>query len=161
MKDRRRLWNGQVVAYAVRSGMRRASPPTKAEHVIATYANSFPVAHTFAFAGFPVSAFRFTKGEPKIYKSSPIAERGFCRDCGSSLIVRYLEQMGGGAKSGPGQYWVGIGTLDHPEAVTLDYHYCVEGQLPWVHFDDDLPRTRCDEDPDLAATSAAAESKVK
>ncbi len=55
----------------------------------------------------------------------------------------------------------GIGTLDHPEAVTLDYHYGVEGQLPWVHFDDDLPRTRCDEDPDLAATYAAAESKAK
>jgi hypothetical protein len=77
------------------------------------------------------------------------------------MIVRYLEQMGGGAKSGPGQYWVGIGTLDHPEAVTLDYHYGVEGQLPWVHFDDDLPRTRCDEDPDLATTYAAAESKAK
>jgi hypothetical protein len=37
----------------------------------------------------------------------------------------------------------------------------VEGQLPWVHFDDDLPRKRCDEDPDLAATYAAAESKAK
>ena len=77
------------------------------------------------------------------------------------MTVRYLESLGAGAKSGPGQYWVGIGTLDHPEAVSLDYHYGVETQLPWVHFDNDLPRTRCDEDPGLAAACAAAESKAK
>jgi hypothetical protein len=33
--------------------------------------------------------------------------------------------------------------------VELEYHYGVESQLPWVHFDDGLERIRCDEDPDL------------
>ena len=41
------------------------------------------------------------------------------------------------------------GTLDKPEDVKMEYHYGVESQLPWVRFDDDLPRTRCDEDPGL------------
>jgi len=72
-----------------------------------------------------------------------------------------LEALGENVESGPDQYWIGIGTLDHPESVTLDLHYGVEGQLPWVHFDDDLPRTRCDEDPDLIATYAAAKSKAE
>ncbi len=152
-------WTGGCICGAIR--YEASEPPNKSGTCHCHICQQFSGSAYWAFAGFPVSAFRFTKGEPKIYKSSPIAERGFCRDCGSSMIVRYLEQMGGGAKSGPGQYWVGIGTLDHPEAVTLDYHYGVEGQLPWVHFDDDLPRTRCDEDPDLATTYAAAESKAK
>jgi hypothetical protein len=72
-----------------------------------------------------------------------------------------LEALGENVESGPDQYWIGIGTLDHPESVTLDFHYGVEGQLPWVRFDDDLPRTRCDEDPDLMATYAAAKSKAE
>ena len=32
------------------------------------------------------------RGEPKIYPSSDIAERGFCEDCGSTLTFRYLEE---------------------------------------------------------------------
>ncbi len=152
-------WAGGCICGAIR--YEASEPPREAGTCHCHICQQFSGSAYWAFAGFSVSAFRFTKGEPKIYKSSPIAERGFCRNCGSSMIVRYLEQMGGDAKSGPGQYWVGIGTLDHPEAVSLDYHYGVDGQLPWVLFDDDLPRTRCDEDPDLAASYAAAENKAK
>ncbi len=43
-----------------------------------------------AWAAFPAAAVRFTKGEPKYYKSSSIAERGFCANCGSSLTTRYF-----------------------------------------------------------------------
>ena len=38
----------------------------------------------------PIKAVQFTKGEPKYYKSSPFAERGFCSNCGSSLTFRPL-----------------------------------------------------------------------
>ena len=31
---------------------------------------------------------KFTKGEVKYYKSSPIAMRGFCENCGSSLTYK-------------------------------------------------------------------------
>ena len=152
-------WTGGCICGAIR--YEASEPPNESGTCHCHICQQFSGSAYFAFAGFSASAFRFTKGEPKLYKSTPIAERGFCPNCGSSLTVRYLESWGGDVKSGPGLYWVGIGTLDHPEAVTLDFHYGVEGQLPWVHFDDDLPRTRCDEDPELAATYAAAESKAE
>ena len=99
-------------------------------------------------ARFARTALRFTKGTPKIYKSSPIQEKGFCPDCGSSLFGRYLVWKS--ERTTPDMFWIQLGTLDQPEAIAIDFHYGVETQLPWVHFDDDLPRTRCDEDPSLA-----------
>lgn len=105
-----------------------------------------------AFVGISQSALCFTKGKPKFYVRGSFKERGFCPDCGSSLTDRYLVPVSGAI--GPDTFWIQLGTLDHPEVVTLNFHYGVETQLPWVHFDDELPRTRCDEDPSLAAAFA-------
>lgn len=107
-----------------------------------------------AIAMFPASVFRFTKGEPKRYRSSKIMEKCFCPDCGSTLTDRYLVTVSG--PYGPDNVFVHIGTLDEPEAVPITVHTGVESQLSWVHFDDGLPRSRCDEDPELAAAFAAA-----
>ena len=109
-------------------------------------------------AMFSRSAFRFTKGEPKLYRSSSIMDKGFCSNCGSLVFNQYLVRTPG---FNPDMVYIELGTLDHPEAVPIDFHYGVETQLPWVHFDDDLPRTRMDEDPDLAVAYAAAESKAE
>ena len=57
------------------------------------------------FIGAQTGALRFTKGEPKYYKSSAELERAFCSNCGSPLGTR-------GAK---GHRMVMAGTLDHPE----------------------------------------------
>ncbi len=96
--------------------------------------------------------FRFTKGTPKIYQSSAIAERIFCPDCGSPLILHYLVPP-----YGPDKYFVKIGSLDSPEAFALEEHFGVEGHLSsWVPLSDELPRTRCDEDDGLAAAWVAA-----
>jgi hypothetical protein len=70
-----------------------------------------------AGAHFPMEAFRFTQGEPKYYKSSPIAERGFCADCGSSIIYRCTAS---GARhlmkvKWSEWYWVLVANLDNPE----------------------------------------------
>ncbi len=102
-----------------------------------------------------VTEFHYTKGEPKRYRSSSIMEKCFCPDCGSTLTDRYPVRWGAVT---PDMVWVHIGTLDKPEAVSIASHYGVESQLPWVHFDDGLPRYRCDEDPELAAAFAAAEA---
>jgi hypothetical protein len=107
-------------------------------------------------AKFARPALRFTKGEPKLYRSSSIKEKGFCSNCGSLLFDRYLVWKS--ERTTPDMIWIQLGTLDHPEAISIDFHYGVETQLPWVHFDDGLPRTRCDEDPSLAAAFAAAEA---
>ena len=105
--------------------------------------------------GFSSSAFRFTKGKPKLYRSSPIMNKGFCSNCGSLLFDQYLGRTPGFS---PDTIYIQLGTLDHPETVTINFHYGVETQLPWIHFDDGLPRYRCDEDPELAAAFAAAEA---
>jgi len=109
-----------------------------------------------AITRFPQTAFRFTKGEPKRYRSSPIMEKCFCPHCGSTLTDQYIVRKS--AISNPDNVIVHIGTLDKPEAVSIASHYGVEDQLPWVHFDDGLPRSRCDEDPELAAAFAAGEA---
>ena len=76
------------------------------------------------------------------------------------MTDRYLVQLNEGGLSGPDMVWVPLGTLDDPEAVSLRFYYGVETQLSCVHFDDDLPRTRCDEDAGLiAAFRAAATAK--
>ncbi len=100
------------------------------------------------------TAFRYTKGEPKRYRSSSIMEKCFCPDCGSPLTDRYLVPVS--TYLSTDMVWVHIGTLDEPEAISIVSHYGVESQLPWLHFDDDHPRTRCDDDPELAAAFAAA-----
>ncbi len=106
-------------------------------------------------AGFLRTALRFSKGEPKLYKSSSIMEKGFCPNCGSLLFDQYLVRT---SNSNPDMVWIQLGTLDHPEAVSMEWHCGVESQLPWVHFDDGLRRWRCDEDPGLAAAFATAEA---
>lgn len=94
-------------------------------------------------------------------ESSAIEERGFCMRCGSPIWDRYLVRLNDfrdeeGDPSGPDTVWIPIGTLDYPERVTPEFHFGVESQLPWVQFDDDLPRTRSEDDPGIAAAFAAA-----
>ncbi len=36
--------------------------------------------------------------------------------------------------------WPFIGTLDHPEAITPEFHMFTEEQIPWLKVDDGLPR---------------------
>jgi hypothetical protein len=42
-----------------------------------------------------------------------------------------------------------VGSLDHPDNAVPRRHDCVESQLPWHRFADDLPRIRSDDDPEL------------
>ena len=90
-------------------------------------------------------AFRFTRGEPKFYKSSAWAERGFCAECGTPLIFR----------DGTGSHAVYIGTLDHPEdwPPTL-CHSGMESRIPWDTIHDDLPCWNTEDDPDYSAARA-------
>ncbi len=99
-------------------------------------------------AFFRNETFRFTRGEAKLYRSSDIADRGFCENCGSRLIYRSI----GGSLTG-----VDVGSLDHPGDVSPEYHTGVERQVPWLTIHDDLPRMRTEENPNIAALKAATE----
>ena len=88
------------------------------------------------FAAFPGEAFRFTRGAPKYYRSSALARRGFCPDCGTPVDFCYED---GSALA------VLIGTLDHPEEWPADRrHNGIESEVPWHVVDDGLPRVRSD-----------------
>ena len=89
-----------------------------------------------SWAGFKTKDFRCTKGEIKFYKSSEFTERGFCPDCGSSLVQRGLN----------GDWFsVSTGSFDHSEDFPPREHCGIESQVSWLKIDDDLPRKTTEE----------------
>lgn len=87
-------------------------------------------------AHFSREAFRVTRGEPKYFKSSKSAERGFCADCGSPLIMSVFESE---------NIAIMVGSLDRPHDAQPRKHMGIESQIPWLAIDDDLPRMTTDE----------------
>ncbi len=101
-----------------------------------------------AGASFPKNAVRFTRGEPKYY-SSPIAKRGFCANCGSSLIFSRLT-------AGRSDWvFVLLSGLDNPESFVPTWHVGIESQMPWLDVHDDLPRVRCKDAPAIVEAWAS------
>jgi hypothetical protein len=88
-----------------------------------------------ALAPVPVSAIVWTRGKPKIFKSSSAARRGFCPTCGTPLTFAYI---------GSKHLNVTIGSLDDPSAVAPDRHVGTEAQVNWLRIDDDLPKSGTD-----------------
>lgn len=74
---------------------------------------------------------RMVQGEPRWWRSSAAAERGFCGDCGSSLFFR---PVGGG-----GHLDVIVCAFDAPEALRPTYQIWTASRQPWVHLDPELP----------------------
>jgi hypothetical protein len=85
-----------------------------------------------AWAMFEDAQLTFTRGRPKLYASSPQAQRGFCENCGTqiSFAAEYI----------PGLVDVTVGSLDDPEAVPPQFHYWHSRHLAWAEFADTLPR---------------------
>jgi hypothetical protein len=97
-----------------------------------------------ALAGVLPGDFEWTRGAPAIFRSSTLAERGFCAACGTPLTFRYID----GKKLN-----VTIGSLDHPERVKPGNQYGIEGRMPWFGDLAALPGTRTEDDiaPDRLA----------
>jgi class 3 adenylate cyclase len=113
------------------------------------------------FSGAPVTvgstysrnAVQFTKGEPRYFKSSPFAERGFCATCGSSLTYRPVAPPVSPAWAD----WILIytGSLDNPAPNAPTWHLGVESQMPWLDIQHARKRVRCQDSPDLVEAWAA------
>jgi adenylate cyclase len=95
-----------------------------------------------AAAVYQKTAVRFY-GEPKIYKSSLIAERAFCGNCGTSLFTQHY------APDESDYYAIRLATMDNLADFPPTLHYGVESQLPWLDINDDLPRMRAIDDPEM------------
>lgn len=65
------------------------------------------------------------------YKSSEVAERGFCRICGGNLFWRPF---------GENTLSVAAGTLDTPTHLTLIEHIYVADKSDYYEINDDLPK---------------------
>jgi hypothetical protein len=75
--------------------------------------------------------FAFTKGEPRVYRSSAQAERRFCPRCGAQLTFW--------SEHHPEFMDVTVGTLDRPDRLRADHHIWTDSRLPWLRLDEDLP----------------------
>jgi hypothetical protein len=79
-------------------------------------------------------AFRFTRGEPRTYVSSPGVRRSFCGTCGSPIAYE--------ADRVAAEVHLYHGTLDNPRLVPAEAHVHTGEQLPWFEVLDLLPRYR-------------------
>jgi hypothetical protein len=66
---------------------------------------------------------RWTSHGPAIRRSSPIAERGFCPECGTPLFLSY---------DGRDDIALTVGTLDDAACWAPTSHYGIESRLPWT-----------------------------
>ena len=88
------------------------------------------------FTGGSQQHLKWTRGAPSVFKSSNMAERGFCRDCGTPLTYAF---------EGTGRISVAINSLDDPEAMPPTKQYGMEGKVSWVDGIRALPGQTSDE----------------
>jgi hypothetical protein len=74
---------------------------------------------------------------PHERRSSPIARRSFCPECGTPMTLQYDKH--------PREIAVHAGTLDRPETFPPTSHYGVEGRLSWALCGDGLPEDETQE----------------
>lgn len=85
-----------------------------------------------AFATVPRGALVVTRGAVRHYRSSDIAERWFCGDCGTQLAIDADYQ--------PDTLDVAIATLDEPARVKPGFHLFTAERVAWFDTADDAPR---------------------
>ncbi|WP_026783730.1 GFA family protein [Pleomorphomonas koreensis] len=96
------------------------------------------------YVSFRPGAVTWTRGARKLYRSSNLASRGFCGDCGTPLTFEFEgcePSIAGGA-------------FDDPAALPPTLQCGVEGMLPFVDGIAALPR---EETGDVAAEAGSAE----
>jgi len=76
-----------------------------------------------SFADIEIGDFTWTKGKPAAFKSSSIAMRDFCADCGTPLGFRRID--------GP-RIEIMTGTFDKPDRLIPTRQYGTESRLGWV-----------------------------
>jgi hypothetical protein len=81
-------------------------------------------------------AVKWIGAEPKVFRSSPIALRSHCSECGTPIYLAY----GNGDEIG-----LAAGTVDNPDCLVPTHHYGVEGRLNWADIAPDLPKARTKE----------------
>jgi hypothetical protein len=83
-----------------------------------------------AFAGATTATLKWTRGAPRTFASSDLAERGFCAECGTPLTYQMH-----------GRDWIAVtlGSLDRAAEVAPAKQYGQESKLPWTDAISSLP----------------------
>lgn len=84
-----------------------------------------------AWMGFEPSQVTW-EGERAFYRSSDIAKRGFCAECGSPMSFESTRW--------PGEVHLYAASLDDPSEYTPQLHCHHDEHLAWLPIKDDLPR---------------------
>lgn len=102
--------------------------------------------HYAAFASVPRADLRLTEARGlKWYRSSELAERGFCGECGSSLFWQ---------PSGKDYVAVAAGCLEAPTGLALAGHIFAAHKADYYGLDDGLPAFPEDDGGSLARGDA-------
>ena len=86
-----------------------------------------------AYASVAASDFHFTRGTPKLYRSSGVAAREFCGECGAQLTFH---------RDGKERIGINIVTLDDPGIVEPTMHIWTESRIPWFETADTHSRRK-------------------
>jgi len=102
---------------------------------------------SIAFTGVKQANVRWDS-EPDWYDSSPIAERPFCRECGTSLGFRF--------KDGSDSMDLTVASLDDPSRFVPKHHFGAESiHRAWLNTEG-LPEVRTENYPKLVEKWTAA-----
>ena len=103
-------------------------------HCHCSQCQRFHGAPLVTWVGFNSDSFRVTAGADILrwYHSSAPAQRGFCGDCGSSILFR--------SERWPGEMHVCLTNLIDPIDREPESHAHYDTHVPWLSLADDLPR---------------------
>jgi hypothetical protein len=107
-----------------------AAPPRKVSICHCRMCQKAAGAPFASFADIEAGEFTWTRGKPAAFRSSSIAERDFCRDCGTPLSFRRID--------GP-RIEIMTGAFDRPDRVVPTTQYGTESRLGWVVAISNLP----------------------
>lgn len=107
-----------------------SAPPTKVSICHCRMCQKAVGAPFASFAEIERSDFAWTRGQPATFRSSSIAERGFCRDCGTPLSFGRID--------GP-RIEILTGAFDKPDRLVPVRQYGSESRLGWVVAIANLP----------------------
>lgn len=80
---------------------------------------------------FPAGAVTWTTRQPTYYKSSDIANRGFCPDCGTALTFQFVDSP---------NIDISVAAFDAPNAFPPEEHLWTDSKIDWVEITGGLPQ---------------------
>ena len=78
------------------------------------------------------AGFEWLQGQPAEFTPRPGVTRSFCSRCGSPLAYQHEET--------PDSIDITAGSLDDPSGLEPDDHVWFDRRVPWLKFEDGLPR---------------------